>query len=52
MDVVCGNVMEGLLFEILYADDLVLMATSMQELGEKFTCWKEAIEMKGEGECE
>ena len=38
MDVVCGNVMEGLLFEILYADDLVLMATSMQELREKFTC--------------
>ena len=47
MDVVCGNVMEGLLFEILYADDLVLMATSMQELSDKFTKWKQAIEMKG-----
>jgi hypothetical protein len=25
VDVVCGDVMNGLLFEILYADDLVLM---------------------------
>jgi hypothetical protein len=28
--------MEGLLFEILYADDLVLMADSMEELQLKF----------------
>ena len=47
MDAVCGNVMEGLLFEILYADDLVLMADSMEELMRKFDRWKSAIEKKG-----
>ena len=47
MDVVCGDVMEGLLFEILYADDLVLMADSMEELQLKFDRWKGAIERKG-----
>jgi hypothetical protein len=31
MDFVCGDMMEGSLFEILYADDLVLMADSMEE---------------------
>ena len=39
MDVVCGHVMEGLLFEILYADDLVLMAETMGELQMKFDRW-------------
>ena len=47
MDVVCGDVMEGLLFEILYADDLVLMADSMEELQLKFDRWKSVIEKKG-----
>lgn len=47
MDVVCGSAMEGLVFEILYADDLVLMAESMEELQAKFNKWKEAIEKKG-----
>jgi hypothetical protein len=48
MDVVCGDIMvEGLLFEILYADDLVLMADSMEELQLKFDRWKSVIEMKG-----
>ena len=47
MDAVCGEVMEGLLFEILYADDLVLMADSMEELEMKFDRWKVAIEEKG-----
>ena len=36
MDVLCEDVREGLLFEILYADDLVLMADSMEELRIKF----------------
>jgi hypothetical protein len=36
MDVVCGDIMEGLFFVILYADDLVLMADSMEELQLKF----------------
>jgi hypothetical protein len=47
MDVVCGDVMNGLLFEILYADDLVLMADSMEELQPKFDRWKNVIERKG-----
>jgi len=46
MDVVCGDVMEGLLFEILYADDLVLMAESMEELQLKFHRWESVIEKK------
>jgi hypothetical protein len=47
MDVVCGDTMEGLLFEILYADDLVLMADSMEELQLKFDRWKSVIQRKG-----
>jgi hypothetical protein len=47
MDVVCGDIMEGLLFEILHADDLVLMADSMAELQLKFDRWKSVIERKG-----
>jgi hypothetical protein len=47
MDVVCGDIMEQLLFEILYADDLVLMADSMEELQLKFDRWKSVIERKG-----
>jgi hypothetical protein len=47
MDVVCGDIMERLLFEILYADDLVLMADSMEELQLKFDRWKSVIERKG-----
>jgi hypothetical protein len=47
MDVVCRDIMEGLLFEILYADDLVLMADSMEELQLKFDRWKSVIERKG-----
>jgi hypothetical protein len=47
MDVVCGDIMEGLLFEILYADDLVLMTDSMEELQLKFDRWKSVIERKG-----
>ena len=47
MDVVCGTVMEGLVFEILYADDLVLLAESMEELRKKLSNWRDAIEKKG-----
>ena len=47
MNAICEDVREGLLFEILYADDLVLMADSMEELLIKFDEWKTAIEKKG-----
>ena len=38
---------EGLMNKILYADDLVLMSESMENLKEKFLKWKEAFESKG-----
>jgi len=47
MDSISEDVREGLLFEILYADDLVLMADSMEELRTKFDRWKSVIEEKG-----
>ena len=47
MDAVYDDVREGLLWEILYADDLILMAESLAELQGKFDNWKGAIEKKG-----
>ena len=37
----------GCPWELLYADDLVLIADSMVKLIEKFNAWKEGIESKG-----
>ena len=39
--------MDGLLFEILYEDDLVLMAGSIEELQLKFDRSKGVVERKG-----
>ena len=47
VDVVTENAREGLMNEILYADDLVLMSESLEELKEKFQKWKKAFESKG-----
>ena len=47
MDVLSESVREGLLFELLYADDLVLMADSMQELERKYISWKNVLERRG-----
>ena len=47
VDVVTENAREGLMSEILYADDLVLMSESMEGLREKFWKWKDAFESKG-----
>ena len=44
MDVVCEDIRVGLLFKIVYADDLVLMADSIKELRLKFDKWKVARE--------
>ena len=38
------KVLEGLLMEMLYADDLVLLSESMEGLRDKFWKWKEAFE--------
>lgn len=47
MEVLTCEVREGLPWELLYADDLVLMAESMGELKEKVLRWKECMETKG-----
>ena len=46
MDVLTQEVREGLLWELLYVDDLVLMADSIEEL-EEVLRWKECMEVKG-----
>ena len=43
MDVVLENAREGLMNEILYADDLILMSESVENLKEKLLQWKEAF---------
>ena len=35
---------KGALYELLYADDLVLMAETMEELEKQFNHWKSAFE--------
>ena len=41
------RVRNGLMSEMLYADDLVLTSKTMEGLREKFWKWKEAFESKG-----
>ena len=45
--VVTECVKNGLMSEVLYADDLVLMSKTMGGLREKFCKWKEAFESNG-----
>jgi len=47
MDVVSKELREGLPWELLYADDLVLMADNEKELKEKLLKWKTGMEAKG-----
>jgi len=47
VDVVVESTREGLMNEILYTDDLALMAETMEDLSEKFQKWKPAFESKG-----
>ena len=47
MEVVTLGVKEELPWELLYADDLVLVAQSKEELREKVLRWKECMELKG-----
>ena len=46
-DVIPKNAREGLMSEILCANDLVAMSESIENLKEKFLKWKEAFESKG-----
>ena len=47
MDVVASIARVGLPWEVLYADDLVLMADSEEELKRKLTEWRRAMSSKG-----
>ena len=47
VDVVTNEIIEGMLQEILFADDIVLIVESMAELQETFHVWKSALESKG-----
>ena len=47
VDVISENAREGLMNEVFYANDLVLMSESKENLKEKFLKWKEAFENKG-----
>ena len=47
VDVVTKHARAGLLNEILYADDLVLMSERLEDLRERFQRWRRALEGKG-----
>ena len=46
INVVTENAKEGLIKEVLYADDLVLMSEMMEGLKERFLKWRSALENK------
>ena len=47
VDVILENAREGLINEILYADDMVVMSESIENLKEKILKWKEGFESRG-----
>ena len=47
VDAVTEQARKGLLNEILYADDLVLMSENLEDLREKVQRWRGALESKG-----
>ena len=47
MEVITKVLRVGLPWELLYADDLILMAESEVELSEKIVNWKAGMEVKG-----
>ena len=47
VDAVTEQARKGLLNEILYADDLVLMNENLEDLRERFQRWRGALESKG-----
>ena len=47
VDVITESVRNGLISEMLYADDLVLTSESMEGLREKFWKWRQAVVSKG-----
>ena len=47
VNVLTKNAREGLMKEVLYADDLVLMSEMMKGLKKRFLKWRSALESKG-----
>ena len=47
VDVITENARRGVVNELLYADDLVIMSKDMEDLKERFWNWKDAPESKG-----
>ena len=47
VDVITENVRRGVVNELLYADNLVLMSETMEDLKERLWNWKDALESKG-----
>ena len=47
VDVITENVTRGMVNILLYADNLVLMSETMEDLKERFWNWKDALESKG-----
>ena len=46
VDVITENARRGVVNELLYADDLVIMSKDMKDLKERFWNWKDALESK------
>ena len=47
MDVLSEDVREAMLWDLLFADDLVITAESMEELQERYEAWRECLERGG-----
>ena len=47
LEIITKNARRGVVDELLYADDLVLMSEDMEDLKERFWNWKNALESKG-----
>ena len=47
MDVLSEDVREGMLWDILFADDLVITAKTLEELQERYEAWQECLERGG-----
>ena len=47
MDAVTKDIREGVVKEILYADDLVLVGDNWKEVESRYTRWKKALQDEG-----
>ena len=47
VDVITKNARRSVANELLYVDDLVIMSETIEELKERFSNWKDALESKG-----